>query len=36
MTGDPPLGSCPKCGEELLFIAHVLIEYERDDGATGI
>jgi len=35
MTGDPPLGRCPKCGEELS-IAYILVEYEKDDGTTGI
>ena len=35
MTGDPPLGNCPKCGEELSS-AYVLVEYEKDDGTTGI
>jgi hypothetical protein len=35
MTDDPPLGRCPKCGEELSS-AYVLVEYEKDDGTTGI
>ena len=35
MTDVPPLGSCPKCGEGLSG-GHVLVEYEKDDGTTGI
>jgi endogenous inhibitor of DNA gyrase (YacG/DUF329 family) len=35
MTGDPPLGRCPKCGKELSS-AYVLVEYKKDDGTTGI
>ena len=31
MIDDPPVGSCPKCGEELSS-AYVLVEYEKDDG----
>ncbi|WP_449404868.1 DUF7837 family putative zinc-binding protein [Haloplanus natans] len=28
-------GRCPKC-EEGIFTVHILVEYEKDDGTTGI
>jgi predicted RNA-binding Zn-ribbon protein involved in translation (DUF1610 family) len=29
------LGRCPECGEEIPS-GYALIEYEKDDGTTGI
>ncbi|WP_455429257.1 DUF7837 family putative zinc-binding protein [Haloplanus rubicundus] len=28
-------GRCPKCDEDIS-VAHVLVEYEKDDGTTGL
>jgi len=35
MTDNPTLGSCPKCNESLST-GYLLVEYEKDDGTTGI
>jgi len=31
----PELGQCPECDQDISA-AHVLVEYEKDDGTTGI
>ena len=36
MTDDTPkLGRCPEC-EENISAAYILVEYEKNDGTTGI
>jgi uncharacterized C2H2 Zn-finger protein len=35
IDADSNLGRCPRCGETLTR-AFLLVEYETDDGETGI
>jgi len=35
MTSDASLGRCPDCGERISR-AWLLVEYEKDNGTTGI
>jgi hypothetical protein len=36
MTDDiPKRGRCPECDEDIS-VAHVLVEYEKNNGTTGI
>ncbi len=34
-NGTSELGRCPDCGEDISA-AWILVEYEKDDGSTGI
>jgi len=34
-AGESPLGRCPTCGEDISEV-WILVEYEKDDGQTGI